>query len=170
MMEIGSLDFASSLSNLHTFATRKNLDEKKILSRPCREPEEGDYACLGVTIWRYTCGNNLCVDPSTGGRHWIYMHMYDFSSFKSVLGNTNEQDIRTQVPSLIEYLNKHGLLYVVYLLVVHPRLLDIDLEVIHQWVDQWRKGFLFDTGEGDEDSNDSNKESDEEFVGFRVRK
>ena len=94
--------------------------------------------------------------------------MYDFSSFKSVLGNANEQDIRTRFPSLIKYLNKHGLPYVVYLLVVHPRLLDIDLEAIHQWVNRWRKGLLYDIGEGDEDSDDEesddeNEESDAEF-------
>ena len=89
------------------------------------------------------------------------MHMYDFSSFRLVLGNTNKQDIRTQFPSLIEYLNKHGLPYVVYLLVVHPRLLDIDLEVIHKWINHGRKGLLYDIGEGGEDSDD--EESDAEF-------
>ncbi|KAI7859027.1 hypothetical protein BDC45DRAFT_531552 [Circinella umbellata] len=144
---------------LKLLETSETPDDDPFKPRP--ESEEGDYACLGNTTWRHTCGNNLCIDPSIRGRHWIYMHMYDFSSFRLVLGNTNEQDIRTQFPSLIEYLNKHGLPYVVYLLVVHPRLLDIDLEVIHKWINHGRKGLLYDIGEGGEDSD--HEESDAEF-------
>ena len=123
--------------------------------KPRPGSEERDYSFLGVSTRRHICGNNYCVDRSTGGCHWCFIHAYDFSEYKYTLEKANEEDIILRFPFLEHELIKHRLPHVVYLLMIHPKTLYIDPKEIRQWKDQRRVGLMYDVDEGDLESGNN---------------
>ncbi|KAI9277112.1 hypothetical protein BDA99DRAFT_532189 [Phascolomyces articulosus] len=115
LLECKPFSFGKITNNINNATLCRGPDKKE-------ECNEGDYSMIDNWTWRHTCGNRFCV-VLEAGRHWLNIHQLAYVNFKHLLGRTDENIIIVKCPSL-KKIKKHGLPYVVFLLLSFPEEFD----------------------------------------------